>query len=310
MTRSVLIAAVFAFAALPVRAQDAANEPEAAEAPVHEVTDFIRVDENERAARLQTAVTRYEKEGLAVDLIGAVHVADKKYYEALNKSFEQYDVILFELIGGENLVDGKIPAGGEEDDLQAKLLRQLVNGMARYLHLSTQMAEIDYSPKNFVHADLTLKQFAKKQDEKGESILGFALAAAQNAENQGLAQPDPAKLLAALLSGNSDGIKLEMIKTLGHGDDQIAALAGNNVIVGDRNKKCFKVLKRQIKQGHKRIGIFYGAAHFPDMERRLLKQGYEQTRQEWMTAWDVPKPAAKPKEQPRDEDGAEQKKAA
>jgi hypothetical protein len=146
-----------------------------------------------------------------------------------------------------------------------------------------------------------VEQFQKKQEEKGESILSFAFAAAQNAENKGVAQPDVAKLLAALLSGNSNGIKLEMIKTLGHGDDQIAALAGNTVIIDDRNAKCFRVLRKQIEKGHKKVGIFYGAAHFPDMEKRLLAQGYQQTSQEWMTAWDVPKPQPKPKEDPKDE---------
>ncbi|RYD39810.1 MAG: hypothetical protein EOP85_15325, partial [Verrucomicrobiaceae bacterium] len=64
---------------------------------------FIRVDEDDRAARLQTAVTRYERDGATVDLIGAIHIADKEYYEALSARFEKYDVLLFEMIGGERL---------------------------------------------------------------------------------------------------------------------------------------------------------------------------------------------------------------
>ncbi len=40
--------------------------------------DFIRVDEDDSAARLQTAVTRFEKDGATVDLIGAVHIADQR----------------------------------------------------------------------------------------------------------------------------------------------------------------------------------------------------------------------------------------
>ncbi|NIP94957.1 MAG: TraB/GumN family protein [Akkermansiaceae bacterium] len=273
-----------------------AEKPAAEAAPA---TDFIRVDEDDKAARLQTAVTRYENEGVTVDLVGAIHIADKKYYEDLNRSFDRYEALLFELVGGEKLVDGKLPDEGEEPDLQARVLRTMVASMSRFLQLSSQLAEIDYSKNHLVHADLTLEQFARKQEEKGESIFSFALAAAQNAENKGVQQPNPARLLAALLSGNSDGIKLEMIKTLGQGDDQIAALAGDNVIIANRNERCLEVLAEQVAAGKRTVGIFYGAAHFPDMEKRLLAQGYKKTGQQWMTAWNVPKPEPQP--QPRTE---------
>jgi hypothetical protein len=304
MKRSTWILLTVALALPGARAQDEAGKDKEPR------TDFIRIEEDAKAARLQTAVTRYEKEGVTVDLIGAVHIADKKYYADLNKAFEAYDALLFEMVGGENLVDGKIPeAGGEAGDLQTQLLRQMVDGMSRFLKLSSQLAEIDYSPKNFVHADLSLKQFTKKQEQNGESLFSFALAAAQQAENKGVEQPNPARLLAALLSGNSDGLKLEMMKTLGQGDDQIAALAGNNVIIAERNVKCLKVLKRQVKKGHKNLGIFYGAAHFPDMEQRMRKMGYQKTKQDWMTAWDVAKPQKKKPEEDAG-DAAEKKKAA
>jgi hypothetical protein len=45
-------------------------------------------------------------------------------------------------------------------------------------------------------------------------------------------------------------------------------------------------------EGKKKIGIFYGAAHYPDMEERMLKQGFKKTAHEWLTAWDVAKPKA------------------
>jgi len=256
-------------------------------------TEFIRIEEDDKAARLQTSVTRYEKDGVTVDLIGAVHIADKKYYADLNKSFEKYDALLFEMVGGEEMVQGKVPdrekGGG---DIQTNLLRGMVDGMSRFLKLSGQMQEIDYSAENFVHADLTMKQFQAKQAAKGESLFSFALAAAQQAQNEGVEQPNPARLIAALLSGDSNSLKFEMMKSLGQGDDQIAALAGNNVIIGDRNAKCLRVLRKQVnKKGHRTLGIFYGAAHNPDLEARLLKMGYKKGKQEWMTAWDVPKAA-------------------
>ena len=270
-------------------------------------TDFIRIDENEQVARLQTSVTGYQKGDVTVHLIGAVHIADKKYYEILNESFAKYDALLFEMVGGENINKKKAANPEQEEkrggDLQTNLLRGMVKGMSRFLKLASQVEMIDYSAKNFVHADLTAKQFEKKQDAKGESLLSFAMSAAQQAQNEGVEQPSPAKLFAALLSGNSNMLKLEMMKNLGNGDDEIAALAGNNVIIGDRNAKCIKVLRKQVKKGRKRIGIFYGAAHNPDLEARLFKMGYTKGGQEWLTAWDVPKNGKSPGE--AEEQGAE-----
>ena len=282
----------------PLMAQDepAATPIEKASSvkkPAVEATDFIRIDENEQAARLQTSITGYQKGDVTVHLIGAVHIADKKYYEVLNESFAKYDALLFEMVGGENINQKKAAEQEQQEerggDLQTNILRGMVNGMSRFLKLSSQVQMIDYSAKNFVHADLTAKQFEKKQDAKGESLLSFAMSAAQQAQNEGVEQPSPAKLFAALLSGNSNMLKLEMMKNLGNGDDEIAALAGNNVIIGDRNAKCIKVLRKQVKKGRKRIGIFYGAAHNPDLEDRLFKMGYTKGGQEWLTAWDVPK---------------------
>ena len=80
--------------------------------------NFIRVDEDDAAARLQTAVTRYEKDGASVDLIGAIHIADKAYYEKLGDRFKTYDALLFEMIGGEKFANAQNsaaePAAGEK----------------------------------------------------------------------------------------------------------------------------------------------------------------------------------------------------
>ena len=65
-------------------------------------------------SHLETSITRYELKNadgktVTVDLIGAVHVGEKEYYEALNKRFEQYDSMLYELVAPEGTV---IPKGG------------------------------------------------------------------------------------------------------------------------------------------------------------------------------------------------------
>lgn len=253
--------------------------------------DFIRVTETDQAAKLQTAVFGYEKDGVRVDLIGAIHLADKRYYEFLNKHFETYEVILFEMVGGENLGGEKKPAILEGAEKQDKLagLRVIYETMEKALGLTGQGALIDYFAENFVHADLTMAEFDALQEEKGESLLSFMIQAGIAAKKPSR-EPNSLNLMRGMLSGRPDLVKLELMHTMAEGDKQIDSLAGENVIIGDRNAKCLEVLETQAAAGKKHIGIFYGAAHFPDMERQLLGKGYKQVSRKWLTAWRVAKP--------------------
>src|SRR5690606_34846166 len=125
----------------------------------------------------------------------------------------------------ESLPANRLPGQGdpaEKKNLGA--LHQLYGMMAKLLGLTGQMDSIDYRRENFVHGDITLSDFKRLQSEKGESVLGLAAKAGQ-APAKG--QPDPSKLMQAMLSGNSNGMKLELIHTLGSGDDQIGALVGS-----------------------------------------------------------------------------------
>ncbi|MEI6178131.1 MAG: hypothetical protein WCS43_14655 [Verrucomicrobiota bacterium] len=292
-----------------------------------ETEKFIRVDEDDSAARLQTSITRYEKRGATVDLIGAIHIADKGYYAKLNDRFKNYDALLFEMVGGEKIAAAKraaaepvaaepgtkesppekLAAGEpaaekpgegkpaadepapEKKERDLSVLRKVYDAVANALNLTGQVDVIDYHARNFVHADLTNKEFNRLQHERGESLFGFALKAAAHSSKT-TKQPSSLKLLRAMLSHDANLLKLEIIHTLGQSEDQIAAFAGQSVIIDDRNRRCLEVMNRELAAGHKNLGIFYGAAHFPDMEKRLLEQGFKQVKKEWFTAWDIPKP--------------------
>ena len=264
-------------------------------------TDFIRVVEDEKTVRLQTSVTRYVKDGVSVDLIGAVHVADKQYFMDLNELFTKSEVLLFELIGGEQIKAGVQLKEGKQENLEFSLLGAMYEQMQKRLDLTGQKEHIDYFKENFVHADLTIEEFQTLQKEKKESILSFALKNANSTQKainerkkagEKVKQASSIQMLRALITGNTDLLKYNLVFNLGNGDDQIAAFAGDSVIIGDRNIKCLDVMNVQIKKGKKNIGIFYGAAHFPDMEDRMLKAGFKKTTQFWMTAWNIDKKKA------------------
>ena len=261
---------------------------------------FIRVEQKVKATELQTAVVRFTKGNASVELVGAIHIADKKYYQALNARFTGYDALLWEGIGNgkpaapeeireEEMTEDSAPEAAPAPRKKGKLdgLHGAYEAGAKWLDLAYQMKEIDYTKPNFVHADLSMEEFTALQEQRGESLLGFMLKAGLEADSKGVKQPSTFKLLTSLIRGSKSGLKRELVHTLGAGDDQVAALAGESVIISDRNAKCLEVLAREVEAGKKKLGIFYGAAHFPDMVKRLAEAGWVQTGTEWMTAWDI-----------------------
>ncbi len=295
MKHRLLTLTLLAASAMPAFAQAAgAEKPSRNPASIQ----FIRVVRGDENVRLQTGITTYTKDGVHVDLIGAIHIADADYYARLNKEFTRYEALLFEMV-----TDDKPKPGSAEDakkeakDPLVDMLGNVYSMVGKLLMLQGQKDGIDYTAKNFIHADLTLAEFKKLQQEKGESLLGFAMQNSANAKKSGN-QPNMQKLLNAFLRGNSDGMKLELVNTIGGSGDQVAGMLGQSVIITDRNQACLKVLAEQIKAGKKKLGIFYGAAHFPSMEKELLKMGYQKTAHRWLTAWDIPKPKTKKKPAP------------
>jgi hypothetical protein len=280
---------------LPVRAADvqAAQEP----------TKFLRfVEEGRDGGRLETAVATYKNaNGVTVHLVGAVHIADTGYYVALNKMFEGYDALLYEMVKPADMGAPTRRDAAAEEANGISLVHILQKGMKTFLDLDYQLDGIDYSKKNFVHADLTAEEFNRMQDERGESIFGLMLQQMMKelmkGENGAAQEMDPMQLLAALSSEDSARqLKLILARQFQNMDEMVAGLEGPNgsVLVTERNKKALAVLKETIAAGKKNIGIFYGAAHLKDMEKRLADMGFKRTGVEYRVAWDMsPKGAAR-----------------
>jgi hypothetical protein len=60
----------------------------------------------------------------------------------------------------------------------------------------------------------------------------------------------------------------------------------DSAVIGARNQRAIDVLREQLKAGGKRVAIFYGVAHMPDMEQRLTEQlGFVYLDTTWIDAW-------------------------
>lgn len=258
------------------------------------VSDFLRFSEDEETGRLEAAIVRYARaDGSSVELIGAVHVGDTAYYDFLNKRMETYDALLYEMVGNpEELKDAEKLAANQNP---LRMIMRMVKGI---LKLDYQLDAIDYTKENFVHADLDMEEFSGLMAERGENmftILQNAMrSSAKNPDAASTAAPfDLAPILGALASPDSaSALKLVMAKQFDSADVLLDAAEseGSTVILTERNKHVMKVISEQIAAGKKKLGVFYGAAHLADLERRLIEEGYRKQANEWVTAWDIPKP--------------------
>ncbi len=257
---------------------------------------FLRIerDENGKPLALQTAITEYtieegEWKGRRVDLIGAVHVAHKEYFQDLNRRFRSYDALLYELVADPGAA---VPEAKQDGNVRHPV-GAIQSGMKDMLGLQFQLDEIDYRAKNFVHADMSPTEFAQDMTKRGDGmvsmfsrLMGAGIAAQSSQAGKG----QDIKMLAALLSNNRElKMRQAMAEQFENMDAQLAGLndrSGRSTLLTERNAKAFEVLGSQLKDGKKKIGIFYGAGHLIDMDKRLL-QDFKAVRGSttWLTAW-------------------------
>jgi hypothetical protein len=262
-----------------------------------EAAEHMRfVEDDDGAARLEVVVVKMEGPGgVLVDLVGAVHVADAVYFEALNERFKGYDAVLYELVGSPE--KGK-PLGNRAVANDARLgwIGTLQQKMKEALKLEGQLEKIDYTAANFVHADMGMEAFQKTQETKQETFLGLwlkAMAAQQSVGSSEAAGNDLASVMVLLqILMKKDGAD-DLKRLIGREFDQVESImsgmeaGGGTVIIGERNRVALEVMAEQIAVGKKRLAIFYGAGHFPDMQKRLEAMGFQKKGEEWLPAWRI-----------------------
>ena len=225
-----------------------------------------------------------------VDLVAAVHIADKSYYQELNKRFAAYDAVLYELVAPEGT---RIPQGGRKDKRAGNVLSAVQLGMKDLLKLEFQLDQVDYTRKNLVHADLSPEQLLKSMRDRKEGVADiftrlFAYALAKQAQGGDGGQVQ--LLMAMFDKDRSLALKRAMADQFQEMEGFTAALEGpkGSTLIADRNRRALEVLKKQIAAGKKKIAIFYGAAHMGDMEKHLRGDFSLQPKAtQWLQAWDM-----------------------
>lgn len=260
-----------------------------------EVSDFIRFNERtstSKSEHLETAIVRYEKSEsqTTVDLVAVVHIGDRAYFQKLNGALKTYQTVFYEAVGSD-FQKSKISGEPKKQKIAFSNRQQAV----AYLGLQQQRNWIDYDAKNFVHADLSWKELYDLMAIRNQSITTTFQKMNKLSNKGGIGMGSATT--ERLTGGDPLELKRNMARAMSEGEKLAAQLEsqGGTVIVTDRNSAVMVKLNAAINAPEtagspKKFAIFYGAAHMPDFERRLLNDGFTRKAETWFTAWQVSEP--------------------
>lgn len=229
---------------------------------------------------VQTASRVFRRAGSPeIELVGAMHAAEPAYYRSLQQRLSRADLVLYELVVDEE------DAKADELSMQRAEDKSAFSRLASSLGLISQNRGIDVNKKNFRRCDMTYQQMiaSLQQEAQQGNSEGKSAHTAKN---------EFAKL-GRVLSGGSwmmngvvglvgmnhslrERVRFMLVATGQENDDDPALHPRlQKLILEDRNAFVMSELAQVLRrENHRRIAIFYGAAHLPDMEKRLLRMGY------------------------------------
>lgn len=279
--------------------------------------DYSRiVVRNGAPVSLDIAVIQYDGKYLAsdapsrdvqVDLIGAVHIADKSFYDDINALFKEYEVVVFELVMDPNVDFAEVIRLEKERKKEERNLNPLnfisyfQEDAAEALGLSYQMDGIDYLAPNLTRGDCSSIELLTQILKNGDIPNFFVDLFIQSFSIDSLGRFEGAMVALAC----SDNLRLTCKRLLAEelNETSIAdikketrALDGKNpsaerqnAIIHYRNEKAFEALQKELNSGKSKIAVFYGAAHLPDLGKRLEEQLGLKRKPEplWIKAWDM-----------------------
>lgn len=305
---SVPVAAWLALAPAPAPAKDSTSPDlnkklselfEAPDATQRLENESVRYIPGPEQSLVQTPCYRFvDSQGRKLELTGAVHIGEKSYYDALNRHFETFDAVLFEMVSDADGVQrlrstapGQLPKEKKEEGLSA-LYRVIAHDL---LNLSLQSDTIDYRGPNFVHADVSEKELDAMLKEHN---LTFEELLAAQTKGLKIDLDQAAKLLPLLkflVPKDDPKALMRMLAPTIAKMESSEGKEGNafeEIIITHRNARALEVLDQQLAAGKKNLSLFYGSGHFADLRKRLVAKGWKEQGCEWRDAWIIPaKPA-------------------
>ncbi|RME73209.1 MAG: hypothetical protein D6776_07450 [Planctomycetota bacterium] len=278
---------------------------------------------SEHWARLEVAsVTLVQPStGKQVTLAGAVHIADPAYYRSLQRRLDEHDLVLFEGVGAdssEDLRTIRLPDAAQ----RARELRRRPPGfppppsdpgpldplttlqtlMGRALDLTFQKDALTYERSWWKPADVSVEELKALLAESGVGPLELLRTRADREAEQQFERTMARALqdlAASLVTGKplqailkesfGELLVLQMTGADAHGAGAVQKLGPLQLalIVGRNDRVEQKLDEALALEDARRIAIFYGAGHMPDLEARLARKGFRRASVEWLPAWEI-----------------------
>lgn len=265
---------------------------------------WLKLERNERGVprRLATSIVRFEGEfraddgetrPVSVDLIGAIHLGEKAYYDRLNAEFKEYETVVFELVAEEGFKVEDLKAAQEAKNAGAAspldAVSFLQQSLSDALGLLYQTDGIDYSAPNLKRGDANADDFLVRLTTGGD-IPNFFL----NSAFDSLFSSDAGRVegwaVAYLLAKNKRlALRRFFADELARTELSAEPNAQETALIHFRDKIAIDVAKKELAAGKTKIAVFYGAAHLDDLARRVEKTLENPRRLEprWVTAWSM-----------------------
>lgn len=219
--------------------------------------------------------------GPTVELLGAIHIAETRYYETLQQRLDRADLVLYEGVSVPR------PASHATDPVARKASKNPVyKRLADALDLVGQDTQIRYDRPHFERCDLSWQEMS--------AALEREIAAGGEAGVQAGEARDHFAKLRKMLGGRSlmvkaamwmlestpalrSNIKFNLVVAGGDSEDNSKIHPRlQRLIKDDRDAHVMNVLGQRLKKPGKNrhIVVFYGSGHLAGMERRLRQMGY------------------------------------
>ena len=276
---------------------DQADDDETAAAADRPLTGIrlLRDEDDPWRGALQTSIVHYTRpDGERLDVVNVMHLGDEEYYAELERRFESYDAVLYEMIKAEGASPVRRPGS------DAGMLSLVQKAMGNALGAVFQLDSIDYGKANFVHADLTAERFAELWEERQESIAKLMLRAMSAGSDEAFGdEVTPAVLFRIAKTRDKPRLRMILAEVFAK-SDMLTGLTDigpdgrdRSMLIGQRNIAALEISMRELAGDADKVALFYGAGHWPDLDIRLVEDhGFERGEIEWVTAWTIePKPA-------------------
>ncbi|KAJ3683380.1 hypothetical protein LUZ60_013607 [Juncus effusus] len=143
--------------------------------------DFLRYNSSsgnaDVAGELQASIVSYKKRlpwrllnpKFQVDLVSAVHIADKTYFNTLQEKLSFYDCVLYEGVSDKDKKEEDY-----ESEKDYSIIGFIQRSIGKVLSMDFQLDCINYKGRNWYNADLDFETFSRLQEERGENMFSMA----------------------------------------------------------------------------------------------------------------------------------------